>query len=110
MIAAARKIRHAEWLRNVGGVVYVCLMERNTMNTNTNGQFIFSVLESIVGSAKDYFVSESTVAMVWAECHASDELNRRAMKYLVSSSESAPRYYDELRQEIITKFRLTGLA
>jgi hypothetical protein len=85
-------------------------MERNTMNTNTNGQFIFSVLESIVGSAKDYFVSESTVAMVWAECHANDELNRRAMKYLVSTSESAPRYYEELRQEIISKFRLAGLA
>lgn len=80
------------------------------MNTNTNGNFIFSVLESIVGNAKDYFVSESTVATVWAECHANDELNRRAMKYLLASSESAPRYYDELRQEIIAKFRLTGMA
>lgn len=78
---------------------------------NTYGNFIFSVVESVVGgSAKDYFVSESTVATVWAECHANDELNRLAGKYLVASSESAPRYYDELRSAVISKFRLAGLA
>jgi hypothetical protein len=109
--AASTENDTPKWLRYVGGVVYVCRMERNTMNNNnTYGNFVYSVLESVVGNAKEYFVSESTVATVWAECHANDELNRLAGKYLVADSASAPRYYEELRSAIIVKFRLAGLA
>jgi hypothetical protein len=75
-------------------------MERNTMNKNTNGDFIFAVLESIVGSAKEYFVSESTVAMVWAECHKNENLITLAGMYLVGSSDRAERNLQKLQDEL----------
>jgi hypothetical protein len=62
--------------------------------------FAFEELGRMVGGHKDYFVSEQTIAMVWAECHKNENLITLAGMYLVGSSDRAERNLQKLQDEL----------
>jgi len=67
-------------------------------------EFAFDVVSNLVGGAKEYWVSEHTVAMVWAECHNNETLKRLAGMYLVGSSERAELNLANLKAELVSVF------
>ena len=77
------------------------------MATNEkDGQFVFSVLNSIVGDAEKYFGSTGTTAMVYAECLRNEELQSMARMYLYSGSEFAEALMTNLKAKLISTFGL----
>jgi hypothetical protein len=67
-------------------------------------EFAFDVVSNLVGGAMEYWVSEHTVAMVWAECHNNDTIKRLAGMYLIGSSERAELNLANLKAELVSVF------
>jgi hypothetical protein len=67
-------------------------------------ELAFDVVSKMVGGAMKYWVSERTVAMVWAECHNNETLKQLAGMYLVGSSERAEGNLAKLKAELVSVF------
>lgn len=78
--------------------------------TDQRAEFAFEVVDKMVGGAMAYWVSERTVAMVWAECYNNDTIKRLAGMYLIGSSERAEVNLANLKAELISVFGLEGVA
>jgi hypothetical protein len=72
--------------------------------TDSRGEFAFEVVDKMVGGAVAYWVSERTVAMVWAECQNNDNIKRLAGMYLIGSSERAEGNLARLKAELVAVF------
>ena len=67
-------------------------------------EFAFEVVSKMVGGAMEYWVSERTVAMVWAECYNNETIKQLAGMYLVGSSERAEGNLAKLKAELVSVF------
>jgi hypothetical protein len=67
---------------------------------NTTGDFIFSVLDKMVGGAREYFVSTQTVGAIMVECDTNEKLQHLALMYFAGSSERAEKNLANLRAEL----------
>lgn len=72
--------------------------------TDSRGDFAFEIVDKMVGGAVAYWVSERTVAMVWAECQSNENIKRLAGMYLVGSSERAEGNLAKLKAELVSVF------
>lgn len=63
-------------------------------------QFAFEELGRMVGGHKEYFESEQTIAMVWAECHRNEQIVSLAGNYLVGSYERAEKNLTKLQDTL----------
>lgn len=62
--------------------------------------FAYEELGRLVGGHKEYFVSDSTIAMVWTECQTNERLINLAGCYLVGSPERANKNLQKLQDEL----------
>lgn len=74
------------------------------LSKNFYSEFAFEELGRMVGGHKEYFESEQTIAMVWAECHRNEQIVSLAGMYLVGSYERAERNLQKLQDTLRVVF------
>lgn len=81
------------------------------MKSNKFGEVAFETVTAMVGGdAKAYWVSEMTVAMVWAECQKNETIKTLALRYLAGDFQFADKNLANLKAELAKTFGLAEVA